>query len=134
MKVLGLTSPPPCGCGAVAQLGERSVRNAEVVGSNPIGSTKDINRRPSGGVFLSLVSPMGSGLRVAAAVQTAANQKAGVPGIPPENDHAPDPHHDPMPSWSSAVHIAGTGTTTAAAAGNGGRYQRTATVVSGRGR
>ena len=26
--------------GAVAQLGERSVRNAEVVGSTPIGSTK----------------------------------------------------------------------------------------------
>ena len=27
--------------GAVAQLGERCVRNAEVVGSNPIGSTPD---------------------------------------------------------------------------------------------
>ncbi len=28
-------------CGPVAQLGERCVRNAEVVGSNPIGSTKE---------------------------------------------------------------------------------------------
>ena len=27
-------------CGAVAQLGERCVRNAEVGGSNPLGSTK----------------------------------------------------------------------------------------------
>ena len=28
--------------GAVAQLGERSVRNAEVVGSTPIGSTNPV--------------------------------------------------------------------------------------------
>jgi hypothetical protein len=32
--------------GDVAQLGERSVRNAEVVGSNPIVSTMDWQPRP----------------------------------------------------------------------------------------
>jgi hypothetical protein len=35
-------------CGRVAQLGERGVRNAEVVGSNPFASTK----RPHSILFL----------------------------------------------------------------------------------
>ena len=35
--------------GAVAQLGERSVRNAEVVGSTPIGSTTAPRRHPGPG-------------------------------------------------------------------------------------
>jgi hypothetical protein len=37
--------------GAVAQLGERSVRNAEVVGSIPIGSTKDFEFAAHSGGF-----------------------------------------------------------------------------------
>ena len=32
--------PPACDAGAVAQLGERDVRNVEVRGSIPLGSTK----------------------------------------------------------------------------------------------
>jgi hypothetical protein len=34
-------------------------------------------------------------------------QKAGVPGTPWRYDHAPGPHHDVMPSWSSAVQSEG---------------------------
>jgi hypothetical protein len=33
-----------CGCGAVAQLGERLVRNEEVSGSIPLSSTKIIKQ------------------------------------------------------------------------------------------
>ena len=37
--------PPACDAGAVAQLGERDVRNVEVRGSIPLGSTKKIGMR-----------------------------------------------------------------------------------------
>ncbi len=64
-KGLALSKPmqyhrsPIKGRGAVAQLGERSVRNAEVVGSIPIGSTKSMNsnRRLGGSFFLTHREP-----------------------------------------------------------------------------
>jgi len=40
-------------------------------------------------------------------------------GYPPEHDHPPNPHNDSLPSWSSAVHIAGSAT----AAGSRGSDQ-----------
>src|SRR5690606_13663621 len=54
----------PC-CGPVAQLGERRVRNAEVGGSNPLGSTKAKahRKRFSGGLLVWLPDatlPLGS--------------------------------------------------------------------------
>src|SRR5580698_5019378 len=54
----GRTANIPGSCGAVAQLGERCVRNAEVVGSIPIRSTNESpenQRTPSqGGVLFCL--------------------------------------------------------------------------------
>ena len=49
--------------GRLAQLGERSVRNAEVVGSIPIPSTKNENHRRSfcGGFFFEFLDPAGRG-------------------------------------------------------------------------
>ena len=38
--LLNLTSRIPSNCGAIAQLGERVVRNDEAIGSIPISSTK----------------------------------------------------------------------------------------------
>jgi hypothetical protein len=42
----GRTANIPGSCGAVAQLGERCVRNAEVVGSIPIRSTNESQEKP----------------------------------------------------------------------------------------
>src|SRR5690606_36569537 len=54
----------PC-CGPVAQLGERRVRNAEVGGSNPLGSTKAKahRKRFSGGLLVLLPDATLPGLK-----------------------------------------------------------------------
>ena len=44
--------------GAVAQLGERRVRNAKVGGSNPLGSTKNLGERHGSGVCAIPSSPL----------------------------------------------------------------------------
>jgi hypothetical protein len=77
--------------GAVAQLGERSVRNAEVVGSIPIGSTRDFEfaALPGGSSRLQ-IRTWGSHLRLLVAFDLA-DSGAGVPprcaGVPTPTTH-----------------------------------------------